>query len=123
MTTLMTEAARERAFRDAVFTSLRGWPPEAAGRSRDCEPVDPDSPELVYAQLVQLISARIDSGEWPAGTRLPSEPDLSEAYGVSRDSIRKAARQLAAEGRLMIVRGKGTFVSRPGGPAQLTGPG
>ena len=76
-----------------------------------------------YQEIADRLRDEIDTGELRPGDRLPSEPDLSEAYGVSRDSIRKAARQLAAEGRLMIVRGKGTFVSRPGGPAQLTGPG
>jgi DNA-binding GntR family transcriptional regulator len=57
----------------------------------------------------RLILARIDSGEWPAGHRLPSEPDLAEAYKVNRDTVRHAVRELVAAGRVRVVRGKGTF--------------
>ena len=63
----------------------------------------------VYEQLMQLITARIDAGDFPAGARLPSEPELSERYGISRDTVRKAMRALQDEGRVKIVRGKGMF--------------
>ncbi len=71
--------------------------------------VDRDSMDPLYEQVAALILGRIRSGEWPAGTRLPSEPDLAEFYQVNRDTVRKAVRQLAAEGRLRVVRGRGTF--------------
>jgi DNA-binding GntR family transcriptional regulator len=63
----------------------------------------------LYEQVARLILVRIDSGEWPAGRRLPSEPDLAEAYQVNRDTVRHAVRELVAAGRVRIVRGKGTF--------------
>ena len=34
----------------------------------------------IYEQLLHYII----SGEWPVGTRLPSEKDLAEQFGVSR---------------------------------------
>jgi DNA-binding GntR family transcriptional regulator len=71
--------------------------------------VDRDSMVPLYEQVAALILARIDSGEWPAGTRLPSEPDLAGAYQVNRDTVRHAMRDLMAAGRVRIVRGKGTF--------------
>jgi GntR family histidine utilization transcriptional repressor len=71
--------------------------------------VDRDSMIPMYEQVKVLILSRIESGEWPAGARLPSEPDLAEAYQVNRDTIRKAIRQLQDEGRVKVVRGKGTF--------------
>jgi GntR family transcriptional regulator len=71
--------------------------------------VDKDSMVPLYEQLMQLITARIDAGEFPAGKRLPSEPDLSEYYGISRDTVRKAMRALQEKHWVAIVRGKGMF--------------
>ena len=72
--------------------------------------VDRGSMEPFYAQLARLMRERIASGEWPPGTRLPSEPDLASQYEVNRDTVRHAIRELVAEGTLRVVRGKGTFV-------------
>ena len=112
MTTLMTEAARERAFRDAVCTSLRGWPPEAAGRSRDCEPVDPDSPELCHRQVARQLRARIQAGQLTG--RLPSAVSLARQCETSRDSVLRAIASLKREGLVVTARGSGTFVVPPG---------
>ncbi|MDR1242763.1 MAG: FCD domain-containing protein [Deltaproteobacteria bacterium] len=46
-----------------------------------------------------------------AGERIPSEPELAGAIGVSRTSIREAVRLLIARGVLEIKRGRGTFVT------------
>jgi GntR family transcriptional regulator len=72
--------------------------------------VDRDSMTPMWEQVRTLILGRIESGEWKAGTRLPSEPALAEAYEVNRDTIRKAARKLQADGIVKVVKGKGTFV-------------
>ena len=77
--------------------------------------VDRDSMEPIYQQVARLMRARIDSGEWPPGYRLPSEPDLAGQYQVNRDTLRKAVKVLAGEGHLAVVRGKGTFVTKPEG--------
>jgi len=111
MTTLMTEAARERAFRGAVCTSLRGWPPEAE-RSRDCGPVDPDSPELCHRQVARQLRARIQAGQLTG--RLPSAVSLARQCATSRDSVLRAIASLKREGLIVTVRGSGTFVAEPG---------
>ncbi|WP_313082204.1 GntR family transcriptional regulator, partial [Atlantibacter sp.] len=36
----------------------------------------------LYLQISQLLLERIASGEWPAGTYIPSEASLAEAYNV-----------------------------------------
>lgn len=44
------------------------------------------------------------------GDRLPSEPDLASAYGVSRPTIRDVLRSLEGDGLVRRVHGVGTFV-------------
>lgn len=46
------------------------------------------------------------------GDRLPSEPELATAYGVSRPTIREVLRSLEGDGLLRRVHGVGTFVTQ-----------
>lgn len=55
----------------------------------------------------------IEEGELKPGNRIPSETELCERYGISRITARKAIDDLAREGYLQKVPGKGTFVSTP----------
>jgi GntR family transcriptional regulator len=61
-------------------------------------------------QVAETLRERIASGAMPAGTQLPSEPRLAEAFKVSRNTIREAIRLLIADGLLVARRGIGTFV-------------
>ncbi|MCP4165792.1 MAG: GntR family transcriptional regulator [Chloroflexi bacterium] len=80
-----------------------------------------DSPIPLYQQLRNEIHERIASGEWPAGTRLPTEVELVAELEVSRVTVRQAL-SAAAEGGLVVrVPGKGTFVSEKVGRAQEQG--
>ena len=45
--------------------------------------------------------------------RLPSELDMAGQYGVSRDVIRRAKEELAGQGWLIVLQGRGTFVAHP----------
>ncbi|HEX8471388.1 MAG TPA: GntR family transcriptional regulator, partial [Brevundimonas sp.] len=38
----------------------------------------------LYQQVAGSVSAGIAEGRYPVGTRLPSERDLAEEFGVSR---------------------------------------
>ena len=60
----------------------------------------------IYEQLLHYII----SGEWPVGTRLPSEKDLAEQFGVSRVPIREALQRLRAIGVVRSLQGSGSFV-------------
>jgi GntR family transcriptional regulator len=66
-----------------------------------------------YVQLKESLQQRIKLGEWKPGSRLPSEPDLCQAYGVSRTVVRQALRDLELEGVIARRKGKGTFVAEP----------
>ncbi|MFF8618921.1 GntR family transcriptional regulator [Streptomyces sp. NPDC015350] len=67
----------------------------------------------MYLQLARRIQDRIDSGDLPAGSRLPSEPELSEEFGVNRLTIRQAVAELERAASVEIRRGVGTFVRAP----------
>jgi len=54
---------------------------------------------------------RIGSGVWAPETRLPSERELCDLFGISRITVRQALDQLVAEGRLVRSHGRGTFVA------------
>lgn len=69
------------------------------------------SVEPLYRQLAELLKKDIDDGKWPAGSRLPTENDLVEAYHVSRVTVRKALDALSQQGYLERRSGKGTFVA------------
>jgi GntR family transcriptional repressor for pyruvate dehydrogenase complex len=61
-------------------------------------------------QVTDRILARIASGEWGPGHRLPGERQLAEEMGVSRVSIRAALQSLKTQGLLDAVQGGGTRV-------------
>ncbi|MBB2910738.1 GntR family transcriptional regulator [Streptosporangium becharense] len=65
----------------------------------------------LHAQISEQVRARIATGEWPPHYRLPPEPDLAGAFGVSRGTLRRAMQTLLAEGLLVQIRGRGTFVT------------
>lgn len=59
---------------------------------------------------IESLRQNIECGEWPVGSRLPVEAELSEALGVSRNTIREAVRVLVHVGMLDTRQGDGTFV-------------
>jgi len=67
----------------------------------------------LHAQVVDDIVGRIVSGELPPGSLLPSEPDMSVNFGVSRTVVREALRVLGAKGLIDVRHGSGTRVTPP----------
>jgi len=62
-----------------------------------------------YRQLAQDLRSAIDDGRYPAGRRLPTEAELIAATGLGRQTVRRAFQELAAEGAIYRVPGRGTF--------------
>ncbi|MGW7519490.1 FadR/GntR family transcriptional regulator [Streptomyces sp. NPDC054796] len=62
------------------------------------------------AQVIAALRTQITSGEWPVGSRIPTEPELVEELGVARNTVREAVRALAHNGLLDIRQGSGTYV-------------
>ncbi|WP_406860093.1 FadR/GntR family transcriptional regulator [Streptomyces sp. HUAS MG47] len=61
-------------------------------------------------QVIAQLRTQITSGEWPVGSRIPTEPELVEQLGVARNTVREAVRALAHNGLLDIRQGSGTYV-------------
>lgn len=66
----------------------------------------------LYSQLKQLIIQKIESGEYPGDSKIPSEQELCEQYDISRPTVRQAISELTSNGYLYKEKGKGTFVAR-----------
>ena len=65
----------------------------------------------LYQKIKNHILEHIESGQWPPETRVPSESELVKLFNVSRMTANRALRELTAEGRLIRVRGVGSFVA------------
>ncbi|HEX9684193.1 MAG TPA: GntR family transcriptional regulator [Acidimicrobiales bacterium] len=64
-----------------------------------------------YREIADDLRRRIGSGEFGAGRLLPSESELSRAYGVSRVTARKALETVRDEGLIDSRQGFGWFVA------------
>lgn len=62
--------------------------------------------DRVYEQIYQKITL----GEWPLGSRLPTELELSSQLGVSRPVLREALLRLRIDGIIESRQGAGTRV-------------
>lgn len=69
-----------------------------------------DTPEPLYVQVKRLVMEGIRNGDFD-GARVPSEAYLVERLNVSRMTVHRALRELKAEGVIVRVPGRGTFVS------------
>lgn len=66
----------------------------------------------LYMQLKEIIKNKITTGEYAENAKIPPEPELTNTYGISRITVRRAIEDLVEEGYLIKKQGKGTFVSR-----------
>jgi GntR family transcriptional regulator len=80
----------------------------------------------LYHQLYALLKSKIESGELPQGSLLPSEIELAERFAVSRITSKRALNELGRDGLVERRAGRGTHVrvrppSSPVLRAPLTG--
>jgi DNA-binding FadR family transcriptional regulator len=68
-------------------------------------------------EIAARLSRRIVEGQYPVGTRLPTERELAVEFGVTRHVVREALKRLEAVGLVRIRQGSGIHVEN----LQLTG--
>lgn len=78
------------------------------GASSDWQPELATAP--LYLQVAHHLEGRIRDGDYPVGTLLPTENELAEMLGVSRQTVRQAIGTLRQKGRLSARKGVGTRV-------------
>lgn len=71
-----------------------------------------DRPLSLVAQVERILRQAIAENRFP-GDRLPTEVELADQLGVSRETVRRAAETLQREGLLVKIRRKGTFTHFP----------
>ena len=67
----------------------------------------------LYQRIRNDLEARIMSGVWPPGHRVPIEHELMQTYSCSRMTVNKVLSALADAGLVVRRRRAGSFVSRP----------
>src|ERR1039457_3122500 len=91
---------------------LRGGSPRGEGRAvrTSLRAVPEGSGEVsAYRQVASDLRQAIAAGRYPAGQRLPTEAEIVTATGLGRQTVRRAFQELASEGAVYRVRGRGTF--------------
>jgi len=73
--------------------------------------LQPSSPIPLYYQIANMLRGRIVSGVYAPGSRLGTEMQMAESFGVSRITIRQALTALADQGLVERQRARGTFVA------------
>ena len=84
-----------------------------SGPKKSSPALDRASPDPLYRQIASRLEAAIQDGTLRPGDRLDSETALTAHYRVSRITLRRAVKELCAEGYLVKKQGLGTFVERP----------
>jgi len=62
-------------------------------------------------RIERRLEAAIREKKLPIGSKLPTERELCESFGVSRTALREALRRLSARGLIKITKGSGMKVT------------
>ena len=65
----------------------------------------------LYREVKRRLMEALAGGEWKPGEAIPAERRLSERFGISIGTVRKAIDELCAENILIRQQGRGTFVA------------
>ncbi|MBP8809722.1 MAG: FadR family transcriptional regulator [Kofleriaceae bacterium] len=71
----------------------------------------PVEKQRVAEEIVEQLRSLILTGQYPPGSKLPPERDLSKRLGVNRASLREALKKLEHLGLVRIRQGDGTRVT------------
>jgi DNA-binding GntR family transcriptional regulator len=85
--------------------------------------IDRDNSKKLYVQLYEILKVKIESGQWPVNSQIPTEDELCRQYEVSKATVRIAVAELAKSGYLVRQQGRGTFVCKriiPEGLSMIT---
>lgn len=81
-------------------------------RDRDAMLIHRNGDIPLYRQIAEILRDRIRNGIFEPGSRIPTEYELCDRFGVSRISVRQALAELVSDDLLEKRQGSGTYVSR-----------
>jgi GntR family transcriptional repressor for pyruvate dehydrogenase complex len=67
-------------------------------------------PGRLYEEVARDLGERIVRGEFAPGDFLPTEPDLVDRYGASRNVVREAVKLLSGRGLVEVLHGRGSRI-------------
>jgi GntR family transcriptional regulator len=73
--------------------------------------LDRQSSAPLWAQFRDVLRERILGGTLAVGTRLPTEAEFGDQFGISRIVVREALADLVRAGLIYKIRGQGAFVA------------
>ena len=73
--------------------------------------IDFENPTPLYLQIASDIREKIDTNVLTVGEKIPSQSELSQSYGVSLMTVKKALSELVNQKYLYSRTGKGTYVA------------
>ena len=85
--------------------------------------VDITSTRPIYRQVAEQIAEEIDAGILPADSRISSERELAERYGISRMTARAAINILVQRGLIVRRNRSRAYVAQPKFRFDLSSPG
>lgn len=72
----------------------------------------PAQGQTLWQKIYEALAEEIGAGRYPPGTKLPTEAQLSQRFGVNRHTVRRALEALRMEGAIHVRRGSGAFVTQ-----------
>lgn len=69
-------------------------------------------PRPIYEQIQTELRCLMLTGVLPPGSRLPSVRELAGQLAINPNTIQRAYRELEADGYILSVAGKGSFVAQ-----------
>ena len=69
-------------------------------------------PRSIYEQIQSELRRLMLTGALPPGSRLPSVRELAGQLAINPNTIQRAYRELEADGYILSVAGKGSFVAQ-----------
>lgn len=72
--------------------------------------IDPTARKPPYIQVADILIARIESGEYPVDSRMPSEAEVEEEFEISRSTVRRTMARLRELGYVETVKTRGSYV-------------
>lgn len=72
---------------------------------------DKNSKMPLYKQIVEYVSSKVSSGDWAVGSRLPSQREMADIFGVNRSTIVSAMEELLSYGMVEAAYGGGTRIA------------